>query len=130
MKVDVLRILDPSQDVVFFSCESGSAPGRWMGGKPVGSGEFNVEIEIPEEVAEWTAASSGRTVISRVSESGSDVRIECEVVRFDDKADSVVEVRLGSDILLVEILSRRSELSVGALISFQVPEIQLYPYDI
>ena len=101
-----------------------------MGELPVQPGSFEVEIEVREEVAEWVAATSGTTALSGAPEPGSGVRIECEVERFDDGDDPVVEVRLGSGVLLVEILDRRAELRVGALISFQVPEIELYPYDV
>lgn len=128
MRAEVRKILDPSRGVVFFSCESGSAPGRWMGESPPRLGLCYVEIEVPDEIEEWTVAASNATGLYGDSESGSDVRVECEVLRFDDSDDSVVEVRLGSDIVMIEILNRRSDLSVGALISCRVPEIQLYPY--
>jgi hypothetical protein len=101
-----------------------------MGAGPAQLGSFDVEIEVPEEVVEWRTATSADTAISGSFESDSNVRIDCEVMSFDAGDDSVVQVRLGSDVLLVEVVSRRSDLSVGDLISFTVPEVQLYPYDL
>lgn len=130
MRVDISRILDPSRGIVLFSSGSGSASARWMGAGPAQLGSFDVEIEVPEEVVEWRTATSADTAISGSFESDSNVRIDCEVMSFDAGDDSVVQVRLGSDVLLVEVVSRRSDLSVGDLISFTVPEVQLYPYDL
>lgn len=130
MRVEVLQVLDSSQGIVRFSCESGIASGRWMGSNPADLGKFDVEIEVPEEVAEWTAVPSGVTSLSEVAGAESAALIVGSVVRFDDGDDSVAEIRVGSDILLIEITNRRSELLVEGLISFRAPEIQLYPYDL
>jgi hypothetical protein len=116
--------------MVFFTCAAGSAPGRWMGGDPVRTGSFDVEFEIPDDVVEWAPATSAIPAISGRPEAGSAVHIECEVVRVGDGNDSVVEARLGPDVLLVDVLSRRSDLSVGTMISLQVGELRLHPYDL
>ncbi|WP_367039529.1 hypothetical protein [Streptomyces sp. Je 1-332] len=53
-------------------------------------GQFDVEIEVPEVVAEWTAVPSGVASLSAVgAEPG--FLISDEVVRFGDGEDSVVE---------------------------------------
>lgn len=93
-------------------------------------GQFDVEIEVPEEITEWTEVPSGVTSLSENLDVETAVFITGEVVRFDDGDDSVVEIRVGSDILLIEIPNRRSELPSEGLISFRAPEIQLYPYDL
>lgn len=129
MRVEVLQVLAPSQGIVRFTCESGIATGRWMGANSAEVGQFDVEIEFPEEVADWTAGPSG---VTSLSEAGADsaTLITGRVVRFGDGDDSVVEIRVGSDILLIEIPNRRPELTVEGFISFRAPEIQLYPYDL
>jgi hypothetical protein len=101
-----------------------------MGSSPAAVGQFDVEIEVPEEVAEWVAAPSGSASLSEVVGAESVTLITGEVVKSGDDDDSVVEMRVGSDILLIEISNRRSELPVGGFISLQVPEVQLYPYDL
>lgn len=130
MRVEVLQVLDSVQGIVYFRCESGAASGRWMGSNPAEMGQFDIEIEVPEEVAEWAAVPWGVTSLSEAAGAESAALITGEVVRFDDGDDSVVEIRVGADILLIEIPNRRSELPVEGLISFRVPEIQLYPYEL
>jgi len=129
VRVDVLEVLGPSQEVVAFRCDFGSALGRWMGGVPVRLGTSSVEFDIVDEVSEWVEIDAGSTALSGRLELGSGVRFECEVLRVGEGEDSVVEVRLGPDVLLVEILSRKSDLPVGGLVSFWVAEVRLYPYD-
>ncbi|WP_329092256.1 hypothetical protein [Streptosporangium sp. NBC_01469] len=128
--MEVLQVLDSSQGIVRFRCESGVASGRWMGSNPAKTGQFDIEIEVPEEVAEWAAVPSGVTSLSEAAGAEPVALITGEVVRFNDSDDSVIEIRVGTAILLIEIPNRRSELSVEGLISFQAPEIQLYPYEL
>lgn len=125
-----MRVLAPSRGIVSFRCESGAAVGQWMGSDPPAAGTFDVEIEVPEEAAEWAAVSSGATSMSRVVGNYPAALITGEVVRFGDGEDPVVEVRVGPDVLLVEITNQRSGLPLGGFISFQVSNIQLYPYDL
>ena len=130
MRVEILQVLDPSRGIVRFKCEYGDVSGRWRGSKPAGLGKFDVEIDVPEEVEEWDAASSEATPLSEIPGAEHAVLIVGSVVRFDNGDDSVVEIRVGSDVLLVEIENRRSQLLVDGFISFHVSEIQLYPYDL
>lgn len=129
MRLEVRQVLDPSKGVVRFTCESGVASGRWMGPNPAEVGYFDVEIEVSECVTGWTAGSSDVTPLSQV-DGDSGTLITGRVVRSGDGDDPVVEVRVGTDILLIEISDRRAELPVEGLISFWAPEIQLYPYDL
>ncbi|MFI7535491.1 hypothetical protein [Streptosporangium sp. NPDC049376] len=128
--MEILQVLDPAQGIVQFRCESGTASGRWMGKRPAKPGHFDIEIEVPEEVTEWTFASSDTTSLSEATGAGTATIIAGSVIRFDDGDDSIVEIRVGKDILLIEITNRRSELPVEGQISFCAPEIQLYPYDL
>ncbi|WP_144023886.1 hypothetical protein [Amycolatopsis keratiniphila] len=100
-----------------------------MGSEPADVGQFNVEIEVPEEVTDWMVVSAAATSLSEAA-AGSATLITGRVVRFDEGDDSVVEVRVGSDVLLIEFPNRRSELPVEGFISFQASEIHLYPYDL
>ena len=127
VRVEVLRVLDPVREIVFFSCAAGSAPGRWMGAEPAHTGFFDIEFEVPDDITEWTSAATA-SGISGTPEAGAEVRVECEVERVGDGDDSVVAVRLGSGILLVEVPDGRSSLTAGDLISFRTSEILLHPY--
>ncbi|MBL0803242.1 hypothetical protein AAG656_06350 [Streptomyces albidoflavus] len=106
------------------------ASGRWTGSNPAEVGCSDVEIEVPECVTGWTAGSAG---VAPLSQAGADsgTLITGRVVGFGDGDDAVVEVRVGSDILLLEIPNRRSELpAVEGWISFRASQIQLYPHDL
>ncbi|WP_326582015.1 hypothetical protein OG889_25145 [Streptomyces sp. NBC_00481] len=128
--MEVLETLACSQRIVRVRCEFGTVSGRWMGSDPVGTGRFDVELEVPEEVAEWTAADSGAASLSEAAGTGRAALITGQVVRYDDGDDPVVEIRVGSDILLIEIPNRRSELVRDGFISFRTPELRLYPYEL
>ncbi|MFC8965476.1 hypothetical protein [Streptomyces sp. NPDC057094] len=128
MRVDVAQICSLDDRIVYFTCAVGSSFARWMGSGPVGVGQFHVEIEIPEEVAEWSVDASRQASVSTVDEV--DVLVTGEVVRLGEDGDPVVEVRLGTDILLVEMARTQRELVVNEFISFRVTEIQLYPYEV
>ncbi|MCL6736484.1 hypothetical protein [Streptomyces neyagawaensis] len=130
MRVEVLEILDPAQRIVRFRCESGTASGRWMGSALVEAGRYDVELEVPEEVVEWTAEASGTASLAEAAGTERAALITGQVVGYDDGDDPVVEIRVGPDILLVEIPERRQELLREGFISFRAPEIQLYPYDL
>ncbi|KJK49697.1 hypothetical protein UK23_13215 [Lentzea aerocolonigenes] len=124
MRIEVLKILDPAQGLVFFSSDFGSASGRWM--EPgVGTREFDVELDLPV-VEEWAAAAGEPALVG--AEAGFDVWIRCQVERVHGGVDTCVVVRTGPNLTFVEIVHRRAELVEGGLISFRVPEIRLYPY--
>ncbi|GAB2601071.1 hypothetical protein [Kribbella endophytica] len=128
MKVELLQV-EPSGHVRF-TCEIGTAIGRWMGPNAATAGQFHVEFEIPEDVTDWVPASPGPAALAEVPGEGHAALITAEVLGLTKGDDAVVELRLGSDVLLIEVPHRRSELSVEDLISFRVPEIQLYPYEL
>ncbi|MFD5824775.1 hypothetical protein [Lentzea sp. NPDC060358] len=121
MEVEVLGVL--GSGTVHFSCAHGSAAGRWMSAGPVRTGAFHVEVEVPDEVASWSAAPGGPGLHGDPA-SGLEVCLDAEVVSFE-AGDPVVAVRLGADVLLVEFADRAG-LSAGARISFRVPEVHLY----
>lgn len=75
-------------------------------------------------------SASGSTSLSGITEDSFAVLVAGEVVACGSDDDPVVEVRVGAGVILAEITDRRSELSVGDLISFRTPEIHLYPYDV
>lgn len=128
MRVEILKVLDPSQGIVSFRCAYGAALARWMGADPARQGTFDVEIEVPEAVAEWVPVASGSVSLEGLEHFW--VRITGEVVGVGEGDDPVVEIRVGSDVLLIEIPDRRPELHAAHLVSFRAAEVQLYPYDL
>jgi len=120
IRVEIVPVLAPAEVLVRFRSGSAFASGRWMGSSPVNVGQLDVEIEIPEEVVEWMTVRSGDTSLSETAETESDTILTGQVVRFDDGDDSIIEIRVGSDILLIEIPDRR-DMARGELISFRGP---------
>jgi hypothetical protein len=101
-----------------------------MGPTPAQGGGYHVEFEIPEDIEEWRTVASDRASISGSVDTEAGISITGEVGNIGDGDDPVVELKVGSGILLVEILNRKSELARRGFISFRSPDIQLYPYDL
>jgi hypothetical protein len=130
MRVDIIGAQDSFEGLMSFRCKLGVASGQWMGVKPVQVGAFDVEIEIPEEISEWRFSTSGVAEISGEGEVEGQVLIAGEVVNIGEGSDPVVDIRVCSDIMMIEILNRKFELTKGDFISFRSSNIQLYPYDL
>jgi hypothetical protein len=101
-----------------------------MGPAPAQGGGCDVEFEILEEIGEWRTSTLGYASISGSVDTEAGIFITGEVLNIGDGDDPVVELKVGSGILLVEILNRKSELARRSFISFQSSDIQLYPYDL
>lgn len=88
-------------------------------------GQFDVEIDVPDEVSAWTEVSSAVTSLSEVD---TEILVAGEIAQVGEGDDPVVTIRLGTDLLLVEIPGVKPVPPLAGLLSFQVPEIRLYPY--
>ncbi|MBV6700200.1 hypothetical protein [Kitasatospora aureofaciens] len=131
MRVEITRVLDATTARVAFRCAVGQASGHWAGRAPAAPGEFDVELEIPEEIADWTVlgAPAAGSIVGDISGQAG-VSITATVGGVGEGDDTVVELRLGSDILLVEAPARRWEVSPGEVVALHVPSVRLYPYDL
>lgn len=131
MKVQVVRVCDSTQGIVAFSSEVGSAIGRWMGRGEARIGEFYVEIEIPEEVDEWRRATTVEAnSISSNSTDEPDVNITAEVIGVGEGDDRVVDLRLGTAVLMIEVANGGNTPAVGDVITFRTVDLQLYPFSL
>ncbi|MEV7360049.1 hypothetical protein [Kitasatospora sp. NPDC091276] len=131
MKVEITRVLDNPKGWVAFRCALGSAFACWMGPTPARRGEFDVEIEIPEEVADLAIVDDApRGSIMGFTEGKGPISISGTVVEIGEGDDPIVGLRLGSDIVLIEAPDRKWEIAPGDVISLNVSSIQLYPYDL
>ncbi|MFI9252824.1 hypothetical protein [Streptomyces sp. NPDC053069] len=94
----------------------------------------DVEIEIPDEIAQWAVVDGPAVVASDAP--GSPVRIRGAVAAVDE--DSVTAVRVGADIVLVEFADPLNSTQpdqarrpgVGDFIEFTTPRIEVYPYSV
>ncbi|MGW1982234.1 hypothetical protein ACWCPJ_07215 [Streptomyces collinus] len=93
---------------------------------------MDVEVDIPDEITSWAVADGPAVVTSAAPRAPVQIR---GVVEAADK-DSVLAVRVGADILLVEVAASATSLLpghvgkplVGDSIEFTTPRIDVHPY--
>jgi hypothetical protein len=131
MRVEITRVLDPSEGRVAFRCAVGHASGCWAGSAPARLGEFDVELEIPEDITQWTVldAPAPGSIAGGV-EGDPSVSITGTVVDIGEGDDPIVGVRLGPDIILIEAPDRKWEITPGDVVSLRVSVVRLYPYQL
>ncbi|MGW7378545.1 hypothetical protein [Streptomyces sp. NPDC054794] len=128
MRIEVLEILDAEGRVVRFRSELGEAWGVWQGGAVPTEGQFDVEVEISEEVAAWLPGVGESDTLTGDGLRRQAVTVRGTVQTVDE--DSVMSVRIGRDIVLVEMADGAVPPQPGAKIKFDTPEIELYPYQL
>ncbi|MGW2016695.1 hypothetical protein [Streptomyces sp. NPDC001927] len=102
-----------------------------MGDQVAHEGEFFVELEVPDEVVEWSQVlDSGSSKIFSDPNDQSAITIVGEVLRVGEDDDPVVDLGVGSFPLMVETLERKSDLAEGQLISFRPRRVEIHPYDL
>ncbi|MFD3688986.1 hypothetical protein ACFWTE_29715 [Nocardiopsis sp. NPDC058631] len=110
--------------MVRFRCAAGSAIGRWEGPEPPGIGEHDVELDIPETV-EFGSCEPGRDRVEDVPDGSGAVLVAGRVEEVGDGPDTVVVLRVGGGLLLVEAGDPRP--SAGAWVRLTAAELHLYP---
>lgn len=128
MRIEVLEILDAERREVRFRGELGESWGVWQGDDLPGEGQFDVEVDIPEEVTAWLAADEETGMLR-----GDPYRRRAVTLRGTVQAvgeDLVASLRVGRDVVLVEIAEGTVLPQPGTSITFDTPEIQLYPYQL
>lgn len=131
MKVEIAQVLDSQTQRVLFHSDVGTAAGIWAGPESAKPGAAHVEFDIPDEVSHWTLIDdASSTSIEDGIEPDSGVEIVATVVQVGDGEDPVVSIRIGTDIVMIEMPESRSGLAPGATIRFTTPEVRLSPYDL
>ncbi|POX59843.1 hypothetical protein C3492_30305 [Streptomyces sp. Ru62] len=139
MRIEILD-LSPAMEtgkgpLVAFRSLSGQAWARWRGSElPQVGALVDVEVDVPDEIARWAIVDGPATMASDTPRSP--VRIRGVVATVDE--DAVVAIRVGADIILVELARPIDSVQpgqvdkprVGAAIEFTTPEIDIYPYSV
>lgn len=121
--------------MVAFSSACGRAWAQWRGSEmPRVGAAVDVEIEIPDEIAQWAIVDGPAVVASDTP--GSPVRIRGAVAAVGE--DAVTAVRIGADIVLVEFTDPLNSMQpdqahrpgVGDFIEITTPRIEIYPYSV
>ncbi|GGP59187.1 hypothetical protein [Streptomyces abikoensis] len=126
MRIDITRVLEAESGAVCFSAPVGRGRGLWRGAVPPEVGAYDVEFEVPDVVRSWGLVPSAGWGVEGDDEGG--VSVTGVVERIDD--DSVVALRIQSDVLLVEILDGPRPVAVGDCLRFTAPRLELYPYEL
>ena len=127
MRIEIVSLLDADQ--VAFRCAVGTATGVWRGETPAVPGPADVEFDIPAEDPEFVVLRPPAPAAVHGAADGA-VTITGTVIGIGAEGDPVLEVRVDSDIVLVEVTDRRRDLAVGDGIELRVPVLQLYPYQL
>ncbi|MEV4559845.1 hypothetical protein AB0K51_23000 [Kitasatospora sp. NPDC049285] len=128
MRVQVTEVVDPAQGTVAFSCAVGEAVGRWRGEDAARIGSYDVELEIPEAVDRWAPHAPGPGSLSGVGPQ--DLAVTGVVVAVGEDDDPVLSLRVGTDILLVELAAPVSWPAIGETIALRARTLELYPYQL
>ncbi len=127
MKVRITQIVQarPEAATVRFSAMVGDAEARWHGARPLEGGEYQAEIAIPD-VLTWgdgirpTAGQPGF-----LFPKGHAVGLTGQMVRLGE--DGVAEIRLGDDIVLVEVAGLAGiDAPLPCIVEIAVPRLELY----
>ncbi|MEU4355955.1 hypothetical protein [Streptomyces virginiae] len=127
MRVFVNRVVEDGR--VAFRCTDGhgSAVAHWMGDRlPAPGTDAFVELTVPGPLTEWGPAPPTAACDLQLGPAG--VVVTGEVLRVGGHGDPVVVLRVGSDVLLVEVTCRGAGLRIGRRISFVPPRLEVYPY--
>lgn len=127
MDIEITGILDTESKLVAFTSPAGRASGVWRDESTPELCKSAVEFEVPDEVHSWALASSQHHELTREqAASGGGVTVTGTVETIGD--DSVVALRVYSDILLVEIPKASRAVKPGDSLTFTVPVLEIYPY--
>jgi hypothetical protein len=123
MRIEITEVLDPDERLVHFRSAFGAAVGRLCGEKPLAQGAWDVELDVPDSVTDWKMGTEGESAVA----GGADgkVRLSGKIASVDVE-DNVVTLRVGSDLVLVEVVDLPVGDLVGAWISITAEEVHLY----
>ena len=131
MKVEIVRVLDAATQLVVFRSDVGTAAGIWAGTEPATPGPTHVELDVPDDVDEYAVVDSETPdSIAGGIEPGTGVHVVGKVVQVGEDGDTVVSMRVGTEILMVDASGQRSDIEPDNTIRFTVSRISLYPYDL
>jgi hypothetical protein len=110
---------------VRFSCAFGEAVARWASGSPTIDGDYDVELEVADQV-EWSRTGAVvHDAPHSISVTADGVRI-CGTID-NVQEDGVVALRLGGSLCLVESVGEVPP--PGSSVCFLAKDIALHAYD-
>ncbi|MFF5012019.1 hypothetical protein [Streptomyces sp. NPDC001165] len=139
MRIEILDVLPATETgkrpAIAFRGTSGRAWAQWCGPEmPQVGALVDVEVDIPDEATHWVSVDGPGAMVS--GDPRAPVRIRGVVAGVDE--DSMVAVRVGADIVLVEFVDSANSVQpghddkpmVGDSIEFTAARIDVYPYSV
>ncbi|MFI6980475.1 hypothetical protein ACIBSV_18035 [Embleya sp. NPDC050154] len=115
-----------------FTSEIGDGIGYWNVGPcfpqqlPIQGEWYDVEVDAPEDVVDWTRVPVGVPTGFSPVRDGMAVSGALERVGGSDPREVVM--RLGLGIITIDVARGVEDLSVGDVIRFETPWLELWPY--
>ncbi|MEV7526426.1 hypothetical protein [Streptomyces sp. NPDC091371] len=129
MRIFVNRVGEERRGVAF-RCDAGVGMARWMGSElPIQGSTAYVELNVPDPVVEWQRVAPTVRYDIDVDEDGC-LWIRGEVLTVGGPGDPVVTLRVGTDVVMIEVGTGRETLVVGERIAFTTLALEVYPYDV
>ena len=127
---DIDHVQGEAAERIIFSSDVGRSPARWMGRNAARLGEFEVELDFPDEVGGFEILAPGAPAGIHGTEEAGMIAVCGTVVTIGEDDDPVVGISLGQDIVLVEASDAKSGVVLGSHVAFEVPMVDVYPYEL
>ena len=125
MRVTVSAIRGSVPPLVEFRSVAGGADAIWRGDVPPELQDYDVELEVPEQLRWGQDAGVDAEAAAGISHLGSDTRIVGRVLECDDVG--VLSVEVAGTLIMVELTERPPANIAGANVSLRVRRLELYP---
>ncbi|MFK4598754.1 hypothetical protein [Streptomyces pristinaespiralis] len=124
MEIRVEGVVDESRNFVAFTCPLGEAWGRWQGKSVPHVGSHTVEFDVPGVIEAWSEVEGVAAIVGDYRNES--LLIRGKVESLDE--DGVAGLRIGSDVLLIDVPSNAESVQVGTVVEFNAEQIDIYPY--
>jgi hypothetical protein len=112
-----------------FRCKYGLGWGRWMGGELPKIGDVtHVEIDLSENILRWRESAAVDLLATTMRPMGDVIVIAGRVERISE--DGIIDLRLGTDLVLLETSDGFLDAREGGGIELEVSCLDLYPTEL
>ncbi|MET9423512.1 hypothetical protein ABZY06_22820 [Streptomyces sp. NPDC006540] len=124
MEIRVEGLVGEAADFVTFTSSLGQAWGRWCGKGVPSVGNHTVEFDVPGVIESWSEVEGAAAIVGDYRDGIVLVRGVIESV----DEDGVAGLRVGTDVLLIDVPQNAERVRVGMVVEFTAEQIDIYPY--
>lgn len=129
MEIEILSVSGASAPRVYFRSAWGDGIGLWMGDEMPNEGYLaHVEIDLPEDSPVFSVHSAEECSEPAFRQVGGLMEVVGRVERIAE--DGVIELRVGSDVVVLDAVPDRSIIIEGQCIRVTDSSLVLYPLDL